>query len=247
MSDDEKPKKDPEVKQKFVVRTPTDVQRIKLQKLMANPTKEIIIQPLQTRKSSDPSGAVPSFVRNVMGSSAGAGSGEFHVYRHLRRKEFARQKQIEQKSKLEEMDEAFANKLLQNKLNAEIRTAKKRAKRLKKKQKAKQRRLNPKPTSGNEKTESSDDESDEEDDDAEKPAADTDDTSEGKDDAEKPETNTSDGDEAENEEIVGPMPRDAGNDQKDKQEVDNDGDGKDEEDDSDGRKQQENSEGQDSS
>ena len=32
-----------------------------------------------------------------MGSSAGAGSGEFHVYRHLRRKEYARQKFIQQK------------------------------------------------------------------------------------------------------------------------------------------------------
>lgn len=156
MSDTEKPKKDPEVKQKFVVRTPTDVQRIKLEKLMANPTKEIIIQPIQGRKSSDPS--VPSFVRNVMGSSAGAGSGEFHVYRHLRRKEFARQKQIEQKSKREEMDEAFENKLLQNKSQAEERTARKRAKRLKKKQKAKQRKLNPKPAVGNE-SESSDEES----------------------------------------------------------------------------------------
>lgn len=38
---------------------------------------------------------VPEFVRNVMGSSAGAGSGEFHVYRHLRRKEYARQKHIQ--------------------------------------------------------------------------------------------------------------------------------------------------------
>lgn len=32
-----------------------------------------------------------------MGSSAGAGSGEFHVYRHLRRKEYARQKFIQEK------------------------------------------------------------------------------------------------------------------------------------------------------
>lgn len=40
---------------------------------------------------------MPEFVRNVMGSSAGAGSGEFHVYRHLRRKEYARQKFIQEK------------------------------------------------------------------------------------------------------------------------------------------------------
>lgn len=224
MSDSEKPKKDPDAKPKFVVRTPTDVQRIKLQKLMANPTKEINIQPLQRKKSSDPSGAVPSFVRNVMGSSAGAGSGEFHVYRHLRRKEFARQKQIEHKSKQEEMDEAFENKLLQNQLQAEMRTAKKRAKRLKKKQKAKQRKLNPKSTAENEKSESSDEDSADEDD-ADTPVADKEATSDAKGE--------------DSDVIVGPRPTetddDSAKERVNRQEEGTDEDGKDQKDNSDGQ------------
>lgn len=109
-------------KPKFVVRSVTDVQRIKLQKLMSNPVsiyheicimnekkitkpfafifqqKEVIIPKLYKKEEKDSYSETPSFVRNVMGSSAGAGSGEFHVYRHLRRKEYARQKQIQQKS-----------------------------------------------------------------------------------------------------------------------------------------------------
>jgi hypothetical protein len=35
----------------------------------------------------------------MKGSSAGAGSGEFHVYRHLRRKEYARLRHIETQAK----------------------------------------------------------------------------------------------------------------------------------------------------
>lgn len=60
-------------------------------------TKPVLIP--TTKQKKDFSNAIPSFIRNVMGSSAGAGSGEFHVYRHLRRKEYARQKHIQQKSK----------------------------------------------------------------------------------------------------------------------------------------------------
>lgn len=68
-----------------------------------------------------------------MGSSAGAGSGEFHVYRHLRRKEYARLKQIEEKGLTEKLNDNFQQKLDNNKRLAEEKTAKKRAKRLKKK------------------------------------------------------------------------------------------------------------------
>lgn len=92
----EKPK-DFKPKGKYVVRTPTDQQRVRLEKLMAQPEKPVAIP--MSKQQKDLLAAVPTFVRNVMGSSAGAGSGEFHVYRHLRRKEFARQKQIQHKSK----------------------------------------------------------------------------------------------------------------------------------------------------
>lgn len=118
--------------------------------------------------------AIPTFVRNVMGSSAGAGSGEFHVYRHLRRKEYARQKHIQHKSRQvnlndkrspplifvkpitikyilyliipqEELDDEYQQRLESNRINSESKTAKKRAKRQKRKLKAKNK---PKGTAG---------------------------------------------------------------------------------------------------
>ncbi|XP_058054475.1 PRKR-interacting protein 1 homolog [Anopheles bellator] len=122
-------------KKKFVVRNAADVQRAKLEKLMKNPDKPVMIP--TSAKDRDFSNAIPSFVRNVMGSSAGAGSGEFHVYRHLRRKEYARQKHIQEKSRTEQLDDDFQAKLEQNRQMAEDRTAKKRAKRQKRKAKQK--------------------------------------------------------------------------------------------------------------
>ncbi|KAH8290856.1 hypothetical protein KR054_006421, partial [Drosophila jambulina] len=147
------------------VKTATDLQRLKLEKLMKNPVsldefvnpthflinnwlffvqdKPVVIP--EQRRERDYMSSVPSFVRNVMGSSAGAGSGEFHVYRHLRRKEYARQKNIQNQSAREAADDAYQQKLDDNRRAAEEKTAKKRAKRLKKKQRAKKPREHKKP------------------------------------------------------------------------------------------------------
>ncbi|XP_068976361.1 PRKR-interacting protein 1 homolog [Bombus flavifrons] len=129
--------KEKEEEKPVVAKTAIDLQRLKLQKLMKNPEKPIIL-PERPKAKSTPT--VPEFVRNVMGSSAGAGSGEFHVYRHLRRKEYARQKFIQEKGHKELLDEEYHRKIEENKRIAEEITAKKRAKRLKKKQKWKQKK-----------------------------------------------------------------------------------------------------------
>ncbi|KAL0109341.1 hypothetical protein PUN28_014429 [Cardiocondyla obscurior] len=127
MSDD----KEKDEEKPVVPKTAVDLQRLKLMKLMKNVDKPIIL-PERPKAKNTPS--VPEFVRNVMGSSAGAGSGEFHVYRHLRRKEYARQKFIQEKAHKELLDEEYHKKMEENKRLTEEATAKKRAKRLKKKQ-----------------------------------------------------------------------------------------------------------------
>lgn len=124
-----------EVKPKFVARTLSEMQRVKLDKLMKNPAKNVIPESIVAEK--DFMNTIPSFVRNVMGSSAGAGSGEFHVYRHLRRKEYARQKFIQHANLKEKLDGEFYDKIEQNKLLADSKTAKKRLKRQKMKAKLK--------------------------------------------------------------------------------------------------------------
>ncbi|CAD6239200.1 GSCOCG00008637001-RA-CDS [Cotesia congregata] len=121
--------------QPIIVKSALDLQRLKLNKLMSNPDKEIQL-PEKPKSKNVPT--VPEFVRNVMGSSAGAGSGEFHVYRHLRRKEYARQKFIQEKSGQELLDLQYQQKLEENKLKAEQATARKREKRLKRKKKTKE-------------------------------------------------------------------------------------------------------------
>ncbi|CAD5191911.1 unnamed protein product [Musa acuminata subsp. malaccensis] len=86
---------------------------------------------------------VPVRVSNTSGSSAGSGSGDFHQYRQMRRKEqdrLARMDADYQKRK----EIAEYNMRREERLKAaEERTAKKRLKRQKKKQRKKEKKISP--------------------------------------------------------------------------------------------------------
>uniref|UniRef100_A0A8C5NGR2 PRKR interacting protein 1 n=1 Tax=Gouania willdenowi TaxID=441366 RepID=A0A8C5NGR2_GOUWI len=115
-----------------IAKTPADEQRMKLERLMRNPDKPV---PIPDRRKEWNPRAPPEFVRDVMGSSAGAGSGEFHVYRHLRRREYQRQDFLDKMSAKHQKDLKYLDKVEQNKEDADKRTAKRKKKREKLKQK----------------------------------------------------------------------------------------------------------------
>ncbi|XP_063965540.1 PRKR-interacting protein 1 homolog isoform X2 [Lytechinus pictus] len=137
-----------------------DKQRMQIEKLMRNPEKPVFIP--DAKKQWTPR-APAEFVRDVMGSSAGAGSGEFHVYRGYRRRENARQAFIQNKAEKDGQDREYHEKLEENQKQADQKTAKKRAKRLKHKQKlqAKKKKEEKAKRRAEEGKEGSEDESDE--------------------------------------------------------------------------------------
>ncbi|RKO85230.1 hypothetical protein BDK51DRAFT_12859, partial [Blyttiomyces helicus] len=111
--------------------TALEAQQLHVERLMARIDKPIHLPERKEKNLKGPK----DFVRNVQGSSAGAGSGEFHVYRALRRKEYARQKFLDESAKEDEEQRAFREKVEATKRAEEERTAKKREKR-KKRQKS---------------------------------------------------------------------------------------------------------------
>ncbi|KAM7368210.1 hypothetical protein PAMP_014454 [Pampus punctatissimus] len=115
-----------------IAKTLAEEQRLKLERLMRNPDK---LAPIPDRQREWTPRAPPEFVRDVMGSSAGAGSGEFHVYRHLRRREYQRQDFLDKMAEVQDKEQEYLDKVEENKRVADERTAKRRKKREKMKQK----------------------------------------------------------------------------------------------------------------
>jgi hypothetical protein len=68
-------------------------QRSQLEKLLKDPAKAAYIPPPPKEKTIR---AAREMMKNVQGSSAGAGSGEFHVYKASRRREYERLKLLEE-------------------------------------------------------------------------------------------------------------------------------------------------------
>ena len=86
-------------------------------------------------------GVQPEKVVNPYGSTAGAGSGDFHVYRHARNREMQRQQQIERSAVEDEAEQTFRREQEDHRAWEDERTAKRRKKRERQKN-AKQRKEN---------------------------------------------------------------------------------------------------------
>ena len=116
--------------------TPTTAQAASLDALFAKPDINIPL-PSNTVSKKPTVAEPPEIVANVQGSSAGAGSGEFHVYKASRRREYERVKAMDEEVEREKKDEEYELERAEKKRRDEEKTEKNRKRREKKKNKGK--------------------------------------------------------------------------------------------------------------
>jgi len=141
--------------------TQTDKMRAQIDKIMAHPEREVKIPVYRAPTAPK----VREFNKDVMGSSAGAGSGEFHVYRASKRREEDRIKYVLDTESKTEAQREFEQAKEAAERELEEKTAKKRAKRQKMKNKKRQKGNGEGSAAGDSK--GKDDDNDDDDDDEE--------------------------------------------------------------------------------
>uniref|UniRef100_A0A6B2G5E6 PRKR-interacting protein 1 homolog (Trinotate prediction) n=1 Tax=Myxobolus squamalis TaxID=59785 RepID=A0A6B2G5E6_MYXSQ len=121
-------------------KTPVEMHRFIIEHLMENPDKKDAPQDddmyAEYVKPPDP----PDFVRHVLGSNSGAGSGEFHVYRIQRKFEHRRVKYFENQLKEEKAQLEFDENNKRLALMETEKTTARRTKRIQKRKKADDRK-----------------------------------------------------------------------------------------------------------
>lgn len=126
------------MKKQRTANTPTSQQSQQVEALFANPDRADAV-------SYGPKGKIlaapPEIVANVQGSSAGAGSGEFHVYKASRRREYERLRAMDEEVKEEEAEKEFLAKKEEREKKDEEKLGKNRARREKAKKRQEKKKL----------------------------------------------------------------------------------------------------------
>ncbi|EFW98881.1 duf1168 domain containing protein [Grosmannia clavigera kw1407] len=132
--------------------TPVSAQAATVDALFAKPDQEIRIPALTitgdgaalvARRAAAP----PEIISNVQGSSSGAGSGEFHVYKASRRREYARLRQLDDEARHDRDKTEFESARTDREARDDDKTKRNREKR----EKARARKAKAKTGAGQEK------------------------------------------------------------------------------------------------
>ena len=115
--------------------TPVTQQANQVDALFAKPDRDIPIPSSAGLIKKPNLPPPPEIVANVQGSSAGAGSGEFHVYKASRRREYERIKMMDEEVAREKADEEFEKNRDEKRRKDEQKTEKNRRRRDKNKKK----------------------------------------------------------------------------------------------------------------
>jgi hypothetical protein len=109
--------------------TPVSAQAKDVDALFARPDREIRVPEVLGGPPRSRLAAPPEIVTNVQGSSAGAGSGEFHVYKASRRREYERLRQMDEEVRREKDTEDFEKERREREARDAEKTRKNREKR----------------------------------------------------------------------------------------------------------------------